>query len=113
MFKQARSRDMVPVLVYTKAHSAKHLLTIITMRNFRFQNPEIDAKSRVPGFAYRRYGYGSFMRAHGARALRARHNWKARDPRFVMILVSAFYSIVQLLYGHFKPGFRRFGDNLR
>ena len=104
---------MVPVLVYTKAHSAKHLLTIITMRNFRFQNPEIDAKSRVPGFAHRRYGYGSFMRAHAARALRARHNWKARDPRFVMILVSAFYSIVELLYGHFKPGFRRFGDNLR
>ena len=30
MFKQARSRDMVTVLVYTKAHSAKHLLTIIT-----------------------------------------------------------------------------------
>ena len=53
------------------------------------------------------------MRAHGARALRARHNWEARDPRFVMILVSAFYPIVQLLYGHFKPGFRRFGDNLR
>ena len=69
--------------------------------------------AKLPGNAYRQYDHRTVTRANSSRALRALINSKVFDARFIMIVVSLLYSVVEVLYGHLKPGFRHFDDNHR